>query len=201
MAEGGWLGPSAAHLCIDMQRLFSNEGPWRTPWMERVLPQVTALAEDAPARTIFTRFIPPIAADDMPGMWRAYYHKWANVTRTQLDPSLLELMPPLHALIPPAHVIDRPVYSAFWGGALRDYLSHHHVDTLILTGSETDVCVLSSVLAAIDHGYRIVLAEDGVCSSADQTHDALMQLYRSRFDVQIIVAKIDEIRAAWRGGR
>ena len=28
------------HLCIDMQRLFSDEGPWATPWMTRVLPVV-----------------------------------------------------------------------------------------------------------------------------------------------------------------
>ena len=31
--------PNAAHLCLDMQRLFSFEGPWPTPWMERVLPK------------------------------------------------------------------------------------------------------------------------------------------------------------------
>jgi hypothetical protein len=30
----GELGPRAAHLCIDMQRLFSREGPWPTPWMD-----------------------------------------------------------------------------------------------------------------------------------------------------------------------
>jgi nicotinamidase-related amidase len=199
MAEGGWLGPNAAHLCIDMQRLFSSEGPWRTPWMERVLPQVTALASAAPQRTIFTRFIPPKSADEAPGMWRAYYHKWPNVTRDVLDPSLLELVPQLKSLAPPAHVIDRPVYSAFGGGALQAYLTEHHIDTLIVTGSETDVCVLASVLAAIDRGYRVVIAEDGVCSSADETHDALMALYRSRFDVQIILAKIEAIRAAWNG--
>ena len=31
------------HLCVDMQRLFSTEGPWPTPWMDRVLPVVTAI--------------------------------------------------------------------------------------------------------------------------------------------------------------
>ncbi len=33
----------AVHLCIDMQRIFSSEGPWPTPWMERVLPNVIDL--------------------------------------------------------------------------------------------------------------------------------------------------------------
>lgn len=27
------------HLCLDMQRLFGRDGPWPTPWMERVLPK------------------------------------------------------------------------------------------------------------------------------------------------------------------
>jgi hypothetical protein len=31
------LGPltgRALNLCVDMQRLFSGEGPWATPWMD-----------------------------------------------------------------------------------------------------------------------------------------------------------------------
>jgi hypothetical protein len=36
-------------------------------------------------------------------------------------------------------------------------------------GSETDVCVLSSILAAVDHGSRVILAEDAVCSTSDES--------------------------------
>jgi nicotinamidase-related amidase len=71
------LGPATLHLCIDMQRLFSTEGPWPTPWMERVLPVVAEIAERAPDRTVFTRFIPPYRPEDMPGTWRGYYERWA----------------------------------------------------------------------------------------------------------------------------
>ena len=44
------------HLCVDMQRIFSVEGPWPTPWMEKVLPVALALANRHPERTVFTRF-------------------------------------------------------------------------------------------------------------------------------------------------
>ena len=47
------------HLCVDMQRIFSAEGPWPTPWLDRVLLVVAALANRHPERTVFTRFIPP----------------------------------------------------------------------------------------------------------------------------------------------
>jgi hypothetical protein len=44
---------------------------------------------------VFTRFIPPNTAADMPGKWQRYYQKWSQVTRKQLDASLLDLVPPL----------------------------------------------------------------------------------------------------------
>jgi hypothetical protein len=53
-----------------MQRIFSVEGVWPTPWMDRVLPIVATLAERYPERTIFTRFFPPEQPDQMPGMWQ-----------------------------------------------------------------------------------------------------------------------------------
>jgi nicotinamidase-related amidase len=191
---------AAVHLCIDMQRLFSTEGPWPTPWMERVLPAVTRVAEHAPACTIFTRFIPPERARDMPGTWRLYYEKWSETTREKLDPRLLELMPPLQALVPPAAVFDKPVYSAFAGRRLAEELKRREVQTLIVTGSETDVCVLATVLGAVDHGYRVVLVSDGLCSSSDEGHDTLLSLYRKRFSAQIETVPSEILLGIWEPG-
>jgi nicotinamidase-related amidase len=192
------IGPHAMHLCIDMQRLFSSAGPWPTPWMARVLPTVVTLVEHEPARTIFTRFVTPNDASDMPGMWRRYYEKWIDVTRARLDPRMLDLVPPLDRHAPPALLFDRMVYSAFADGRLHALLRSKHIDTLIVSGSETDVCVLASVLAAVDHGYRVVIAGDALCSSSDESHDALLDLYARRFDVQIEVASVAEIIDGWR---
>src|SRR5947208_16400115 len=101
------LTPQTVHLCVDMQRIFSGEGPWPTPWMERVLPVVTELAGRHPERTVFTRFITPRRPDELPGMWQRYYTRWREATREHLDPELLELLPPLARLCPPAVVIDK----------------------------------------------------------------------------------------------
>ena len=38
----------------------------------------------------------------------------------------------------------------------------------IVSGSETDVCVLATVLDAVDMGYRVIIARDAVCSSSDE---------------------------------
>jgi len=191
------LGPATLHLCIDMQRLFSADGPWPTPWMERVLPTVVRIAERAPDRTVFPRFIPPFRPEDMPGAWRRYYEEGRQVTREPLDPRLLELMPPLQRLVPPAIVLDKPVYSAFAGHRLRDLVTERSIDTLLITGSETDMCVLATVLGAVDLGLRVVIVSDGVCSSSDEGHDSLLTLYSKRFSYQVETVRSDVVLAQW----
>lgn len=200
MADGLHPYPLTArtvHLCVDMQRLFSSAGPWPTPWLDRVLPVVSELASRHPERTIFTRFIPPERPDDIPGMWQRYYTKWRVATRELLDPALLELLPPLARLCPPASVIDKTRYSAFTAPRLLENLQSREADGLIVSGSETDVCVLASVLAAVDLGYRVIVVRDAVCSSSDEGHDALMQIYHRRYSEQIEVADAASIIERW----
>lgn len=182
----------AIHLCLDMQLMFGRDGPWPTPWMERVLPTIVHLVEKMPAQTVFTRFIPPERAGDMPGMWREFYRKWPNITRQRLPAEYLELLPELRRFVPPAAVFDKFVYSAFADGRLARHLAERRTSTLLISGAETDVCVLATVLAAVDHGYRVVIVTDAICSSSDEGHDALMRMYTSRFDIQIELAAAEE---------
>jgi nicotinamidase-related amidase len=196
----GPLSARALHLCIDMQKLFAAGAPWETPWLERVRPQVLRLSRVDPERTVFTRFIPPYRPEQAAGTWRRFYRRWPQVTRQRLDPAFLDLLPELAALTPPARVFDKPAYSPFSSPRLRELLAARRIDTLILSGTETDVCVLAGALDAVDLGYRVVIASDAICSSQDDTHDALMALYHRRFATQIETASTDEIIEAWRGG-
>lgn len=194
----GPLGPEALHLCIDMQELFGLTSPWAVPWMEHVLPVVANLAAKRPERTLFTRFIPPQSRADAVGAWAGYYTHWPQMLREVLDPAQLELRRPLRDLVPPARLFDRPVYSPWADGRMHALLRGAGISALIVTGGETDICVLASVLGAVDRGYRVVVVADGVCSSADAGHDAAMTLYRTRLTHQIEVATAAEVAAAWR---
>jgi nicotinamidase-related amidase len=191
------LTERSVHLCVDMQRIFSAEGPWPTPWMDRVLPVADALASRHPERTVFTRFVPPERPDEMPGMWQRYYTRWRAATRERLDFRLLDLMPPLAGLCPPATVIDKTRYSAFAEPALIEHLRQREADALIVSGSETDVCVLATVLDAVDIGYRVIVVREAICSSSDEGHEMLMRLYHTRFTEQIETANADAILARW----
>jgi nicotinamidase-related amidase len=68
----------------------------------------------------------------------------------------------------------------------------------VLTGAETDVCVLSTALSAVDFGFRVVIVEDALCSSSDEGHDALMTMYRMRMHEQIDLLTVSELFDLWR---
>jgi len=193
------FGPlkDAVHLCIDMQRVFVEETRWHTPWAERVMPQVAALAERYPERNVFTRFVPLENAETAPGTWQRYYKAWPEMTLERIAPDMLDLATPLARFAPPGLVVDKRVLSPWFDGQLAPLLIGRGVRTLVVSGLETEVCVLAGVLGAIDHGFRVVIAMDAVCSSADETHDAMSRIYESRFGLQVEAADSPEIIDAW----
>jgi nicotinamidase-related amidase len=198
LEEGLRFGPLRGrwvHLCIDMQQMFAEPTEWHTPWMERVLPNVIAVVELEPARTIFTRFIPPRSPDDIGGAWRRYWRKWESMTRTRLDPELIDLVPDLSRFVPPGSIEDKSVMSA-WHGSLHVRLQSAGVDALIVSGAETEVCVLATVMGAIDLGYRVIIVADAICSGADSTHDAMIEIYESRFGMQVETVTAADLMAA-----
>jgi nicotinamidase-related amidase len=188
----------AAHLCVDMQNIFAKGGLWETPWMERVLPTIEAIVSRYPERTVFSRFITPRHAEDRPGRWQHYFRCWEKATRQNLTGDELNLVPALARYVPPAIIIDKPVYSAFVNSRLYDLLVGKRIGTIVVSGAETDVCVLATVLSAIDLGFHVVIVEDALCSSSDEGHDALMTMYRTRLREQIDVVQAAELFEIWR---
>src|SRR5215471_10980087 len=106
-------------------------------------------------------------------------------------------MPPLASLCPPSTVIDKTRYSALAAPRLLAHLREREADAVIVSGSETDVCVLATVLDAVDIGYRVIVVRDAVCSSSDEGHDMLMRLYHTRYSEQIETADAATILAQW----
>jgi nicotinamidase-related amidase len=193
----GPLTEAAIHLCIDMQRMFAEQTAWHVPWMKRVSPVIVRMALAFPTRTVFTRFIPPVRAADAEGMWRQYYQRWSEFTRERLPPHLLSLVPELAELVPPAQVVDKHVYSPFAEPHLHQSLQDRRINSIVITGGETDVCVLAAVLDAVDLGYRVIVASDALCSVSDESHDNLLRLFSERFQQQIEVASSETILEAW----
>jgi nicotinamidase-related amidase len=192
-------GENAVHLCVDMQRMLSEETEWKMAWLERVLPNIATIAASHPEHTIFTRFIPAQKPGQGVGMWRHYYERWHSMTLDHLKPKMIDLVPDLAGYVPPARIFDKHVYSPWTGTDLHQKLRGTGIDTVIITGGETDVRVLGTVLGAIDWGFRVILVTDALCSLADETHYAMMDVYMNRFGEQVETVTTDTLLEAWPG--
>lgn len=70
--------------------------------------------------------------------------------------------------LPGEPVIDKPGYGAFHATALQQTLAARAIDTLVLCGVTTEVCVHSTLREAVDRGYHCLLVADG-CAASDPT--------------------------------
>lgn len=189
------LGDAWAHVCVDMQKLFAPGSEWGIAWMPKVLPHIVRLSERAASRTYFTRFVPADRPAAAVGAWRRYYRKWAGMTLERAGRDCVRLADELERFVPPAQVVDKRVYSPWLGSNLHAILRSRKVNTLVVTGGETDMCVLATVLGAVDCGYRTILVRDALCSTSDSTHDAMLTLFSTRYGEQVETADMDEIAA------
>jgi nicotinamidase-related amidase len=190
------LGPDAVHVAVDVQRLFAEPTSWHVPDIPEIVPNIAAIARAMPGRTLFTRFVVPRRAEDATGQWRRYYEHWSEFTGAVLPPDRLDLVEDLAAIAPPDSVFDKLTYSAFEAPAFVERLQVLGADTLLLTGVETDVCVLGTLLAAVDRGYPVIAVADGMASSSVNGHAATLDHVLPRFDRQVEIATTAAVLAA-----
>jgi nicotinamidase-related amidase len=180
-----------------MQRLFAEAGDWHTPALMSITPAISGIVARHPEQTVFTRFVTPHSANLTVGTWQRYYQHWQGVTLDRMSRDKLDLIEPLKKFSPPAATISKTTHSAFESPAFVQMLLNRLPDTLIFTGVETDVCVLASVLTAVDRGYRTIVVTDAVASSSAAAHRATLELVLPRFDQQIELVGSRELLSRW----
>ena len=198
MSMLGPLGPDTVHIVVDMQVLFTPPGRWALPAMDEIMPNIQAIAARHPGRTLFTRFVVPERAEAAPGCWRGYYDHWWDFTGEHLPEGRLDLLEALRPWASAAVIVDKPTHSAFETPDLERQLTALGAATLVLTGIETDVCVLATALTAIDRGYRVIVVSDAVASSSPEGHAAALTAILPRFDRQAEIMDTATLLAEWR---
>lgn len=84
---------------------------------------------------------------------------------------LAELAP-----LPKEHVIDKPGKGAFYKTELEELLRTRGVESLILTGVTTHVCVHTTLREANDRGYECLLLEDAAAAFDPADHEAALRM-------------------------
>jgi len=102
--------------------------------------------------------------------------------------------------LPGEIVIDKPGYSAFEHTALAQVLTTRTIDTLLLCGITTEVCVSSTLRAAVDRGYRCFTLGDA-CASADRSlHAAALRMIGVEGGIFGQVSSVEDIEDALKTG-
>ena len=92
-------------------------------------------------------------------------------------------------------VIDKPGYSAFVQTDLDHRLRVRDIDTLLLCGITTEVCVSSTLRDAVDRGYRCITIGDACASAFPDLHDAALRMIAVEGGIFGSVSNSDQIAA------
>jgi nicotinamidase-related amidase len=195
------LPRTTVHLAIDMQRVFAETTAWHMPGFHEIVPNVAAIAGALPERSFFTRFVVPHTAEHAHGQWQTYYRRWAEFTGALMPPDLVEIVHSLAAYATPARLIDKFTYSVFEAPDCVLRLAALDTTTIIFTGVETDVCVLASMMTAVDRGYRVIAVSDALGSSSAEGHHATLTHVLSRLPDQVEIVDTATVLAAIEEGR
>jgi len=73
-------------------------------------------------------------------------------------------------------VLPKKRYGAFSGNDLLFLLRNLGVETLVLTGVETEICILATAYHAFNDDYRVVVASDGTAGLEPDLADAALRI-------------------------
>lgn len=153
-----------ALLIVDMQRCFVEDSPFAAPLGAEVggrLNQLAAACRDAGIAVVWTRialrtdgsntgllgsFIPPVT----PGLLD--------------DDAPTAALHPAMDVRPEDIVVEKPRYGSFHGTDLEVIMRSRGIDTLILGGINTNVCVDTTAREAAAREFRVLFLSDGTAT-------------------------------------
>lgn len=114
-----------------------------------------------------------------------------GMIRATWDADVVDALKPL----PGETVIDKTRYSAFFGTDLEDRLRELEVDTVVVCGVTTNVCVESTVRDAFFRDIRVIVPSDGTAAVTPELHEGALRDFEYGFGTVSTVAELEEALA------
>jgi ureidoacrylate peracid hydrolase len=172
-----------AHIVVDLQNGFMAEGAAvEVPTAREIVPNVNricAALREAGGTNVFLRYTHDPAE---PHPWTTRYAEYLSAERSALHKKTFSRgaepwqLWPLIEVRPDDLVVDKTRFSAFVPGtcALDEMLKARGIDTLIVTGTLTNVCCESTARDAMQRNYRVIFVADGNAALTDAEHNATL---------------------------
>jgi nicotinamidase-related amidase len=181
-----------ALLIVDMQNDFVRVGaPLEVPQARDTIPTHRRLLEFCRARRVpvlYTKFVAgprrtliwewsPVLAPPVCCCWKGHRRHYPDVGRDLDGSDIIDEIYPA----PDEPVIEKFGYGAFHNTNLDDLLRARHVESLLVTGTVTHICVEETAREAFKRGYKTTIVADAVSSFLPDLHEAALRNFRLKF--------------------
>jgi ureidoacrylate peracid hydrolase len=185
-----WIdAPRTALVVVDMQNYFVAEGfGAEVPPAREIVANINRLASAMRAAGGKVVWIQTTATGALERWGNHHKHQMtqerARRRLTELNEAHdgFKLYPSLEVL-PQDLRVKKITYSAFIAGSsdIDAQLKRRGIDTLLITGTVTNVCCESSARDAMMLDYRVIMISDGNASSTDEEHAASLNNFQIYF--------------------
>jgi nicotinamidase-related amidase len=184
-----------ALLVIDMQNYFVKQGHQNeTPLAREIVPNINRLAAELRRRGGHVVWIRN-GTHDTRESWSNYHNYLQTRERAELRLKAMDIGGDgyefwhLNDIRPEDAQITKKRYSAFIAGSsdIERHLRDRNIDTLLITGTATNVCCESSARDAMMLNFKVVMVSDGCATDTDEQHNASLSAFYGQFgDVQSV---------------
>ncbi len=169
VAEQVVLDPRrTAVVVVDMQNDFVKpEGKLYVAAAQRAVEPIARLLERARAAGVFIIYTQDLHGEDDPEYQIWGEHVKAGTWGAEI---VAELAPR-----PGDEVVQKPRYDAFYASRMEDVLhARPEIDTLVITGTVTNICVLHTAGSAALRWYKVVVPKDAVAALNEFDQEAAL---------------------------
>lgn len=157
-----------AVVVVDMQNDFVKPGgKLQVPSAQQIVEPISRLLTRARAAGVLVIYTQDWHGEDDPE-----YRIWGEHVKagTWGAEIIAELAPQ-----PGDEVVQKPRYDAFYAARMDDLLRvHPQIDTLVITGTVTNICVLHTAASAALRWYRVVVPRDAVAALSEFDQEAAL---------------------------
>jgi ureidoacrylate peracid hydrolase len=179
-----------AHIVVDLQLGFMAPGAiCEIAAAREIVPNVNRISAALRAAGGQVVYIQNTADEEAVNSWSVYFDHFCSATRRA---GMIETFRPGgtgHALWPGLEVLPQDLlvrkrrFGAFAPGAsdLHAILQQRQIDTLIVTGTASQVCCESTARDAMMMNYRVFFIADGNATFTDEEHNATLSAMAHTF--------------------
>jgi ureidoacrylate peracid hydrolase len=182
-----------ALVVVDMQNYFVKQGHQsEIPAAREIVPNINRLAAELRRRGGHVVWVRN-GTNDTRESWSNYHTYLQSPERAERRLRDMEIDAEgyeywhLNDIKPEDAQITKKRYSAFIQGSsnLERYLRERGIDTLLITGTATNVCCESTGRDAMMLNFKVVMVADGLATHTDEEHNGTLSSFYGQFgDVQ-----------------